>query len=67
MRSHPDLLREIFVYKEQSMTAQTLIDVFTISTWSPVGSNKYRKEKKAVVHWRDFMQDLEGLSNAKLY
>jgi hypothetical protein len=49
------------------MTAQTLIDVFTISTWSPVGSNKYRKEKKAVVHWRDFMQDLEGLSNAKLY
>ena len=57
---HSATMSEAFLYRAAPIDASTVENTFVLSQWSPVGSNRYKKEKKTMTHWRDFLQDLEG-------
>lgn len=59
VQQHPEAMRAAFVYTARPLDATCVEELFTIS-WSENGSNKFRAEKSAVTHWRDFLQDAEG-------
>jgi hypothetical protein len=60
MRRYPDSLRDAFLYSRQTLKAETVDALFSTKQWSTPGSNRYRKEKRTVVQWRDFLLQLQG-------
>ena len=60
LRQHPEVFREAFVEahgKQEALTAETVEKLFTVN-WSEEGSDRFRREKKVISHWADFLQDL---------
>lgn len=63
MRSQPQVMKRLFVRsEEQKLDAMGVEDFFQLSTdaWSAPGNVRYNNEKRALTHWRDFLQDMEG-------
>lgn len=64
LRQHPEVFREAFVEahgKQEALTAETVEKLFTVN-WSEEGSDRFRREKKVISHWADFLQDLGTFS-----
>ncbi|XP_070547148.1 G2/M phase-specific E3 ubiquitin-protein ligase-like isoform X1 [Ptychodera flava] len=58
--SHPTLFREVFVYTEKSLAAETVEDLFDVSkSISPGGSDKRSEELEVLAYWRDYLLDIE--------
>lgn len=58
-------MKDAFLSTTEQLDATAVEAIFPISSWSLEGSNRFKREKKTVTHWRDLLQDLEG--NAYLH
>lgn len=65
MQQNPELMSEAFVFAHSGLDATTIESVFIVTNWSESGSNRFRKEKRTLTHWRDLLQDLEGQYGAQ--
>jgi hypothetical protein len=59
--SNESVMRDLFVFSAAPLDATTVDNLFVITGWSPVGSNRFKDQKRTQTHWRDYLQDLEGL------
>ena len=53
-------MQEIFVHSPRPLNATTVEGIFAVQ-WSTSGSNRFKNEKRALCHWRDFLADMEGI------
>ena len=63
MECNPLVMREAFVRPCSILDATIVEHLLEISatSWSEANSNRWREEKRTQTHWRDLLQDLEGL------
>ena len=60
MKSQPSLLKSLFVYQPQTITAGKIQDLL-IPDYKPRGSNQREEEEAVVMNWNEYLQDLEGI------
>ncbi|XP_072171956.1 G2/M phase-specific E3 ubiquitin-protein ligase-like [Diadema setosum] len=58
MRAHPTTMSQLFLYKEEKLTADQVEILFDVQ-YSPVGSNLRSSEERMVSYWRDLLEELE--------
>ncbi len=63
---YPTLLKPLFVAVAKPLDSAVMDDLFH-PQFSEPGSNRYRAEVDTLTHWRDFLQDAEGLNLCILY
>ncbi len=66
MKKNPGLIQEAFCAREKPLTASDVNDLFTPNMDDP-GSNKYPRQELTLMHWRDYLQDCEGIVDTYLY
>uniref|UniRef100_A0A087YJY6 HECT domain-containing protein n=1 Tax=Poecilia formosa TaxID=48698 RepID=A0A087YJY6_POEFO len=54
MRTHPEILRPIFVSGHNQLTVQNMMSLFD-TVFSPLGSNARRAENLTLMFWRDWL------------
>ena len=60
IRSNPNTMRQLFVAGgEPVLTADSMFDLFK-GVLSPLGSNQRDKEELVIVHWSNYLQQIEG-------
>ena len=61
LHTHPNLFRKIFKpdLTIQPITADFIQDFFKVE-FSPVGSNRRQVEESIIMHWINYLHDLEG-------
>lgn len=60
IRKHPGTFQECFVWQEQTLTAQTMEELFEYQM-SPEGSNRRAEEARTITFWLDFLLDVQGM------
>ena len=60
MKSQPSLLKSLFVYQPQTITAGKIQDLL-IPDYKPRESNQREEEEAVVMNWNEYLQDLEGI------
>ena len=58
MLLHPEIYRDAFCYKPDTLSARFLESMFSVRR-SPDGSNKAALESLVISQWQDFLQDSE--------
>uniref|UniRef100_A0A3B3XDS4 HECT domain-containing protein n=1 Tax=Poecilia mexicana TaxID=48701 RepID=A0A3B3XDS4_9TELE len=59
MRTHPEILRPIFVSGHNQLTVQNMMSLFD-TVFSPLGSNARRAENLTLMFWRDWLIEADG-------
>lgn len=62
MHENPQEMQHAFLYTESILDCSIVESTFLFGEWSAQGTNRYLLEKSTHTYWRDFLQDLEGLS-----
>lgn len=60
VQRYPSIMQDVFVHNKTELDATTVEDLFSVN-WSLHGSNRFMREKVTQTHWRDFLQDSEGI------
>lgn len=62
LRIYPDLFRNIFKpdLTVQPITADFIQDFFEVK-YSPIGSNRCQVEENIIMHWINYLHDIEGM------
>ncbi len=67
LRRNAEVMKGAFIYNPIPLNAEMISNVFAVNSWPPQGSNRYRSEKKAIVHWEDLLLDLQGTVHCSVY
>ena len=60
LKNYPTATRQLFVAVKCCLTADSLQDLFIVSSFSPEGSNVREVEEKTYIYFINFLQELEG-------
>lgn len=60
IQNHPELFREVLCRKETSLDAE-MVDLMFEVCFAEKGTNVRQEQERAVVFWRDYLQDCGGL------
>ena len=60
LKNYPTATRQLFVAFKCCLTADSLQDLFKVSSFAPEGSNVREVEKKTYIFFINFLQELEG-------
>lgn len=60
IKRHPRVMQEAFCAKESKLKASDVLDLFIARLDEP-GSNNYERQELILMHWRDYLQDCEGV------
>ena len=59
LQRNPHTLRQLFIAYQQTLTADSLQDLFAVQ-FSPNGSNSREKEEELIMFWVTFLNLIEG-------
>lgn len=60
MRRNTVAMREAFVHTHAPLDATSVENLFANVRWSASGSDRYKREARAMSHWLNYLQELEG-------
>ncbi len=60
IQQHPETMREVLLVSSSVKWDATTFDALFEIKLSEVGSNRRQDENKALLFWRDMLQDIEG-------
>lgn len=67
VQENPSQFSECLCHVDKPLTAEVVDAIFGTVQFCDPGSNGYTAQLRAIVYWRDFLQDCEGMSfTAKL-
>ena len=66
MKKPPHLLQECFCHNAKSIASETLNEIFK-PCFSEEGTRQREREELVVMHWRDYIQECEGLYTYTYY
>jgi len=58
-------MSQAFIYSPLLLDATTVEQLFGIAFGAEKGTQRYASEMRTITHWRDYLQDLEGMCTAQ--
>ena len=58
--SHPSLIKDLFIHKEEGVTAKYIQDLYSVK-YSPSGSSTRIIQEAIIMNWISFLHDVEGI------